>query len=129
MKQLRVRFADKDDAPTVIRWLNDNPQNRYDSAILRYPTLSTLCAYEPDGGPVAYLPTHRVLMLESVALRPNLERLTSAQALRDLTKAAGLIAHAQGMREVYMLEGAGGLAELAERNGFEGTWKAYRLKL
>lgn len=69
-------------------------------------------------------------MLESLAINPESSELDKAQALRDLVKAVSLLASTEGITEIYMLDGGGGVAELATKHGFEELpYKIYRLKL
>ena len=78
-------------------------------------------------------------MLGSFAPKPGIDRSTAAQALRDFTKAALLMASGEGISEVYFLDGAGGVAELAKGNHYEllgeeiggkfVPFKVYRIKL
>lgn len=129
MRQLKLRFATPEDAPQIIEWLNANPLNEYDSVICKYPSLHVIASYAPDGV-ICYLPTQKVLVLESLAVNPKASELEKAQALRDLTKAAELLANSEGIREVWFLDGAGGVGEMARSHGFEELpYKVFRLKL
>lgn len=129
MKQLKIRFAKQDDVAQIVNWLNANPINQFDPGILEYPTLRIFAAYS-DAGNEAFIPFQRVLMLESYAPRPGLERAVSAQALRDFTKAAELTASAEGVREIYFLDGGDGVAEMALANGYEEVpFRVFRMRL
>lgn len=112
MKQLQLRYARPDEGEQILGWLKGNPQNFFNPRILKYPTLRMLCSYD-ESGPVAYVPVHTVLMMESVALNPEASEMNVAQALRDLVKGSQLIADAGGMREIYFLGGHGGVGEMA----------------
>lgn len=130
MKQLKLRFAQMEDAAQIVEWINANPKNEFDPGILKYPTLRVLCSYEDPGRPVCYLPFHRVFMLESVAQDPLATKLTVAQAVRDFTKAVELVSSAEGIHEIYFLGGADGMGELAASNGYEELpYKVYRMRL
>lgn len=131
MKQLRLRWFNKDDKDEVSQlksWLAANPAGRYDADILTYPTLQVLCSYG-DNGAEAYLPVQRALVLETYAPKPD--NPPNVQAIRDLTKAATLIASGHGIREIYFLGGDNGMGELAMRQvGFEKLGiPVYRLKV
>jgi len=129
MKQLKLRFASPEDAATLLEWLQANPENDFDKDILQYPTLQVVCAYS-DEGPVAYLPVQKALVLESTARVPGISDADSAQALRDFTKAAELMASAQGIREIYFLCKDDRLAAMARGHGYEELpWKTLRMKL
>lgn len=129
MKQLQIRFARPEDAPRILKWIESNPDNLFDRDILSYPTLQILCAYNEDG-PVAYLPIQKALVLESTALSPEITLGESAQALRDFTKAAELIADSQGIKEIYFICGDERLAGMAKNHAYEILpWKVLRMKL
>ena len=130
MKQLRLRAATPEDAKTITEWLNQNPFNQFDPAILQYPTLRVICSSKPGGEPVAFLPSQKALILESLAVNPSATPLDSAQAMRDLTKAYTLYASTEGIREIYILDGGGGVDQLAQHHGFEQlNYRLYRMKL
>lgn len=129
MRQLKLRAAVPEDSEQIVEWLKQNPLGEYDAAICKYPTLRVIASYAAEGV-VCYLPTQKVLVLESLAANPQAGELDKAQAIRDLTKAAELLASAEGIREIWFLDGAGGVGELAEKNGFELLpYKVFRLKL
>lgn len=115
MKQLKMRYAVEDESKQIVSWITANPNNHFDSSILKYPTLRMLCSYGDE--PVCYLPVHKTLMMESIAVNPSASRLDVAQALRDLTKASELIASSESMREIYFIGGHGGVGEMAALNG------------
>ena len=132
MKQLKLRGARPDESKQILNWLTNNTSNHFDPQILGYPTLQILCAYEDTGEVIAYLPVHRVLMMESIAVNPKASKLQVAQALRDLTKASELVADSIGIREVMFLGGHGGVGEMATGNGHsfeELPFKVYRNSL
>jgi|SRR5579883_3075021 len=129
MKQLKLRFAGPEDAGTLLEWLEGNPENDFDRDILGYPTLQIVCAYS-EQGPVAYLPIQKALVLESTARAPGISEGDSAQALRDFTKAAELMASSQGIREIYFLCKDERLVAMAKSHGYdELPWKTMRMKL
>src|SRR5262249_25733822 len=130
MKQLKLRFAKPDESGRVVEWLNANRVNSFDPAILNYPTLQVLCSYGDDVA--GYLPFHKTLMLESIAMNPAITNGNKAQALRDMTKAATLIADANKIREVYFVGGNAGVGEMAIHNGHcfeELPYRVFRMKL
>jgi hypothetical protein len=127
VQQLKLRFADASEKKTVLEWALRTPE--FDPSILDYPTLQTLVCYDADG-PVAYLPMQRVLMLESSARREGIGDLKSINALRDLIKAAEVVASSHGIKEIYFVATDKELGAVAARNGFEELpWKTYRMKL
>lgn len=118
-----------DDTKQVVDWINANPRNLFDPDILNYPTLRVICAYDKE--PVAYLPTQQALFLESVAMNPNPAlNPYRAQALRDLTKGAQLLASTNGIKEIYMFGADEAVINIAQDHGFERIpWPLLRLKL
>jgi hypothetical protein len=128
LKQLKIKLAGPDDAAALVEWLNATKGNLFDAAILKYPTLRTLCSY--DGQPVAYLPTQRALFLESLAVNPTASLMERAQAFRDLVKASELLASSEGIRELYMLCADETVLKIAEGHGFERVpYPLVRMKL
>lgn len=96
---------------TIDAALKANPLNEYSPRILDYPTLRVLKAY--DAGEQHLLPVQQVMMLESLSAN------IPTNALRDLVKGAQLLAASHGIRELYFLDGAGGIGAFAESRGFE----------
>lgn len=129
MRQLKIRFGTPEDAEKVNDWIRQNPVNAYDPDIWKAPSIRVLCTYD-DSGPVSYLPFQKVFMLESFAPNPTADKSDKAQSLRDFTKACELIASGEGIKEIYFLDGAEGVGEMAEGNGYElMPYKVYRMKL
>lgn len=120
MKQFKLGIAtDKAEIDAALR---ANPINEYSPRILGYPTTRVLLAYESDEK--HYMPVQQVLMIESLSanIPPN--------ALRDLVKGAELYAASHGIKELYFLDGAGGVAEFATHRGFEEVpYKVFRMVL
>lgn len=133
MRQLKIRFGKPDEAEEIVDWLSRNSLNKYDPDTTKNPSLRILCAYDENGAQ-AYIPLEKFLMLGSFAPKPGIEKSTAAQALRDFTKAALLLASGDGLTEVYFLDGAGGVAEMAKGNHYEllgeeidGKFEPYRV--
>lgn len=128
MRQLKVKLAGVDDVNALVEWLNSTKGNLFDPAILKYPTLRTLCSY--DGQPIAYLPTQRALFLESLAVNPQASLMDKGQAFRDLVKASELLASSDGIRELYMVCEDEDVLKVATGHGFERLpWPIARMKL
>lgn len=117
-EQLKIRLATPEDAPQLAEWLNGTTGNLYDSAILKYPTLRVLCAYNGNG-PSVYLPSQTALVLESLAVKPGTPPIEAARAFRDLVKGMELVASGLGVRELYFVCADPGVAALAAAHGFE----------
>ena len=127
-EQLKVGYLRDGDQKTFIEWVNSTPNNLWDDAVLKYPTLRIICAY--NGAPVAFLPVQQALILESLAVSDIAPLLDKAQAFRDLVKAAELHASAQQMRELYFICKDETVLKLAEGHGFERIeFPIVRLKL
>lgn len=124
-----MRPAKPADAAQVIKWSMETQGNEYDPAVITFPTTFTLCAFDKDG-PVAYLPVQQPLMMDSLALRPDCDMTTAANAIVQLVQAAILQCSLKGSGELYFL-GTNELTNaMAEKHGFEKIpWSVYRLKL
>lgn len=117
MKQLKIRYITQEDQKTFLEWVNTTAQNLYDPDILKYPTLKVLCSY--NGHPVAYMPFQQTLMLESLAVKPNVSPIETGQAFRDLVKGAELHASGLGIKEMYMACKDYRVIKVAEAHGFD----------
>lgn len=128
MKQLKIRYITQEDQKTFLEWVNTTAQNLYDPDILKYPTLKVLCSY--NGYPVAYMPFQQTLMLESLAVKPNVSPIETGQAFRDLVKGAELHASGLGIKEIAFLCKDEQVISIAENHGFERLpWPLLRMKL
>lgn len=128
-EQLKLKYAEPEQADEIGRWLLATKGNMFDPAILTYPSLRVLCSYN-GSGPCAYLPMQTALMLESVALKPGLDSQLAAQAFRDLVKGATFVGSQLKINELYFLSTHDELKRMAENHGFEEIeWAAMRMKL
>lgn len=118
MKQLKIRMARPEDVAEIGQWITKTPENLFDEAVLKYPTLRIVSAYNGEGN-VAHLPAQQVLMLESLAVKPGSAPLENGQAFRDLVKAMELIASQLGIRELYFICKDKDVLGVAEHHGFE----------
>lgn len=116
--QLKLRFARPDEAEQIVDWLHKNEHNEYNPDTMKSTALRILCSYNEEG-PQQYILLNKVLMLDSAAPRPGLDPLNAAQSFRDFTKAALLLASAEGLREVYALDCGGGLDKMAKNHHYE----------
>lgn len=115
--QIKLRWATPDEAQTIVELLHANPENCFDPGIMKYPTLQIMCAY--NGHVIAYLPTHKALILESTAVALDATEDETIQALRDLVKGATLMASGQQIKEMYFIVTDEKLAKVARNHGFE----------
>ena len=128
MKQLRIRYITPDDAKLLIEWINNTPNNLYDSDVLNYPTLKVLCAY--GDRTIAYLPMQQTLFLESLAVNQEASITEKAQAFRDLVKGAEVHASSLLIKEIYFACKDENVLAIAEHHGFERLpWPIVRMKL
>ncbi len=133
MVQLKLRFAKPAEAEQIVDWLHASDYNEYNPDTLNSSSLRIFCSYD-DSGPQQYILLNKVLMLDSSAPKPGLDKLVAAQSFRDFTKAALLLASAEGLREVYALDCGGGLDKMAQNNHFkllgkevDGKFEPYRV--
>lgn len=126
---MEARSITLKDVPQMSFWLyRGRPENGFDPDILDYPTLRAWAATNGSPKPVAYLPGHTVLMLESLALDPDADARHKMAAVLAAFEQACAEAKASGIREVIYLHSDDRLDETAERMGFKRV-TAYRRKL
>jgi hypothetical protein len=127
MEQLKLKLASPEEAAEISEWLKLTPE--FDAGILKYPTFRIITSYGSKGN-VAHLPSQQVLMLESVAPRPEATDLEKAQALRDLVKASELLASSFGLKEILFFGTDESVVKIAQEHGFEQIpWPVMRLRL
>jgi hypothetical protein len=127
MEQLKLKLASPEEAKEVGEWLKLTPE--FDAGILTYPTFRVITSYGSKGN-IAHLPSQQVLMLESVAARPEADDSEKAQALRDLVKASELLASSFNLKEIYFLATDENVSKMAQSHGFELLpWQVCRMRL
>ena len=92
MKPIFVRPAQSEEAQQYFDWALENPVNEFDPEVAKFPSSVTWTAYDQDG-PVAFQTIQRPLVLESLAPRPGLSKLQTAQVLKEFTQNAVTQAH------------------------------------
>ncbi len=124
-----VRKADLEKEP-VQEWIEKNsPRNDLDPKIFDYPSLAVLASHR-NGTVFTYLPVQTVAMLESVGINPEANGNDVATGLMESVKATALLAHNQGIREVYYLSSDDAVDAGAKAMGFEElTCKVWRLRI
>ena len=124
-----VRLADPDVEP-VVDWCQANSErNAFDRDVLSYPSTKILAAHD-NGTTIAYLPVQGVAMLESLGPNPEVNPIQVTAALVQMVKGAGLMAYANGMRELYFLASDETTALGAEHMGFvKLNFTVYRKRL
>jgi hypothetical protein len=126
---IMVRFAEKETEP-VVDWCQANSaRNAFDKDVLDYPATKVLAA--TDGETVfAYMPEQGCAMLESIGPNPDATPLQIAASIVELVKAAALLAHGAGFREIYFLASDDVTGRGAKKLGFEELpYKVYRRRL
>lgn len=93
-------------------------KNLFDPAISKYPSLRTL-AVEIDTKPAVYVPFHPVLMVESIAHKPNISPRENAYALSKIQATLDATAKAYGIAEIYWMCADKSLIDIAQRYGYE----------
>ena len=129
LPEMETRPVTMRDIPQMAAWLYRNREiNGFDPDILDYPTLRAWAAVNGGPKPVAYLPGHTVLMLESLALDPAADARHLMAAVMAAFEHACAEAKSAGIREVIYLHSDDRFDESAERAGFVRV-TAYRKKL
>lgn len=124
-----VRYLKLLDVPMFLKWLWDGrEQNDVDFRILDYPTFRVVAA-EKDGKPQAFLPLQTCIVLESLALGPELEPKEKLDSVVEMVHNIGKEAFREGIRELYYISSDERTDESAVRQlGFERV-VAYRKRL
>jgi hypothetical protein len=129
MKHIFVRPVTEKDIPTIKAYQNGTPNNLYDADVFSYPTSFALAAYNKTG-PIVYVPIQQPFFMEALGIRPGLDAVDTAVALKELTQALVTLAHTKGVGEIYMLCKEESTIAFAERQCFERMpWPAFRIKL
>jgi hypothetical protein len=97
---MRSRPAIPADASNMAEWVMSTPSNGFVSEIATDPNLYTL-AIEGERGPVIYVPLRPAIIIESVAVRPNITAKEYITALLEAKSATEEIARQHGIREIY----------------------------
>jgi hypothetical protein len=128
-RHLFVRPARPADSKQFLDWSCATENNEFDPEIPKCPTTITLCAYDKSG-PLVYMPLQQPFFMEALAVRPGLSKAETAEALKELTKAAVTQAHILNKQEVYFLGSEPGTNAMAENQLFERLdYTVYRLKI
>lgn len=123
-----VRKARFVEGPILAAWLLANKdRNSLDPDVLDYPRAEVLVACEGEV-PVAVMPVHAVVMLESMGYRPGTPAKDMVNAVDALIDSATSIATSAQMKELVFLSSDPEVDRAAERRGFE-RFVCYRRKL
>ena len=113
-----TRPADPQDAARMAEWSVHTPSNGFDPDTATYPHLFTF-AIEDKDGPILYVPTHPVLVIESVACRPGITPKQYIQALLEAKRVTEQYAQQYQMREIYTSSGYAPMLRTLRRHGYE----------
>jgi hypothetical protein len=113
-----VRLAVEDEAPQFCEWMTTTKDNLFDPDIAKYPSLRTL-AIDVDGSPAVYIPFHPVMVIESLAHRPEITNRENAVALIRGEAVVEKLARMYGMSEIYWMCKDESLIGFAQRYGYE----------
>jgi hypothetical protein len=129
MYPIFVRPAKKDDQKRYVQWAISTENTGLDPTVLTYPSTSIKVAFNKDG-PIIFLPIHRPIHLESLAVRPGATDGEKAAALRALLQDVITVAMQEGVGEIWYQASEETLPEFAKKAGFkEVPYKIYRLKI
>jgi hypothetical protein len=125
---MSVRAAEPRDAQLCTEWSISTPHNGFDPSVATYPHLYTLVV-EDDIGPLMYLPTHPVLVIESAAVRPGITSRQYIESLLKVKTATEKIARQYGLREIYTSSAYAPMAKTLRRHGYEPVAGALRKRV
>lgn len=131
MRDIIIRPGESADDKSRLRdWLAATPgQNLFDADVLEHGSTFTLCAFD-ESGPLVYVPVQRPMIMESLAIRPELDDARRALALAQLTKATILRAYDFDAPEIYIHGHDPRTVKFAGKHRFtEVPWPLYRINL
>lgn len=102
----------------MAEWSVYTPSNGYDPSTAKYPHLYTH-VIEDEHGPLLYVPTHPVLVVESVACRPGITAKKYITALLEAKQATEEQARRNQIREIYTSSGYEPMIKTLSRHGYE----------
>lgn len=124
-----VRPAKPTEAGKVIDWSLKTQDNHFDPDVIKYPSTFTFCAYDKDG-PQVFMPVQQPLVIDAIAVNPNINEQTAALALKALVESVVTQAHLKGSGEVLFLATKEETCEFAKNQVFEELpYRVFRLKL
>lgn len=129
MRNINVRDVTPDDAQKFIEYEMGTAGNLFDPEAGLYPSSFTLCA-ENKQGPVVFMPAQQPLMLESLGISPEADKVDILISLRKLFRQMVEIAKHRGCGEIYLGCSDESTVALIKRDGFEEVpFTMYRLKI
>jgi len=113
-----TRPAESSDAANYVEWSYDTKENGFNSSFADYPHLFTF-AIEDEHGPILYVPTHPVLVIESVACRPGIEPRQYIEALLEAKRVTEDYARQYQLQEIHTSSGYTPMLKTLQRHGYE----------
>lgn len=129
MRHIFVRGSRPEEAKKFLDWSLNTPKNLFDYRVVLYPTTTTRAAFNKNG-PVVFMPIQRPLMMESLAINPQADKVDVAMALKELTQDAVTTAFSEGRGEIYFLCHDDLTYKFALNHGFEEVpVKLFRMRI
>ncbi|HWF03825.1 MAG TPA: hypothetical protein VHA06_09070 [Candidatus Angelobacter sp.] len=95
-------FSKKEDRDIFTEWVFNTPNNLFDQKVIFYPTTNTIMV-ERDGAPIFFGPFQLVVMLESLAPKPDISPREMAAALAKFHEGIVNVCRQMKLREVYFV--------------------------
>ena len=125
---MNVRPANPTDADNMAEWVMSTPNNGFSSEIARDPNLYTF-AIEDEDGPLIYVPVRPAIIIESVAVRPNITAKKYIRALKAAKTATEEMARQYDIREIYTSSGYPPMYKTLCRHGYIPVTGALRKRV
>lgn len=116
--KITIRLAEEKDAEKFVEWSRSTPNNLFDPAISTYPSLITLAADKGDET-ISYVPFHPVVVIESIAHKPDITPRENAVVFRKAQDAIEALAKQKGIAECWWMCADESLIKFAQRHGYE----------
>lgn len=113
-----VRLASPADVDTYLGYTLTTPLNLFDPAIGKYPLLQTL-AVDVNDKPSLYVPFHPVIVIESLAHRPDIPARENAYCIYKADQQIEEYARQCGVAETWWMCRDDSLIKAAQRRGYE----------
>jgi GNAT superfamily N-acetyltransferase len=84
----------------MAEWVMSTPDNGFVSEIATDPNLYTF-AIDDENGPLIYVPLRPAIVIESVAVRPNITARKYIKALLEAKAATEEMARQHGIQDIY----------------------------
>lgn len=135
MKTIWVRPERLNDRQKLVEWEAKGQNNYFDPDVLSYPATTALVAHSDHI--ILYLPVQKVIMLESLAINPEVGKdgkplVTDHEvsvALKEAVINLAFEGQVNGVGEIYFMGTNEQTNKFAAKHGFEQLpWVPYRIK-